>query len=199
MARRLRLSLPDFSGGEAAFITFNYDRSLEHFFYESLRNSFTEVPEDHIVQSLNQLRILHVYGQILPLKWQDAEVGVDYKPQQRNETLLQKAAANLRTIYEQKTSPELNEAQEFLSHAEQIFFLGFGYAPENMNVLNLPGVIPSPYCEVLGTVLDAENKEFEDIRIRFISGLKDDPLAGKNPGRLKFENMDCLKLLRNYL
>ena len=112
-----RPGLPDFTNGEFAFITFNYDRSLEHFFYESLRNSFTEVPEDHITQSISHLNILHVYGQVAPLKWQDTQAGVDYKPQEIDEPLLQKAAANIRTIYEQeeKASGELRKARKLLA------------------------------------------------------------------------------------
>lgn len=141
--------LPDFSDDKIAFITFNYDRSLEHFLYESLSNSFKEVPVAEIIQCLKKLKILHVYGQIVPLKWQDSEQGVDYKPQ-ITEPLLQKSVANIKTIYEQKESPELRDAQQLLTQAEQIFFLGFGYAPENMEVLGLPGII-SPQCLVYGT------------------------------------------------
>ena len=93
-------ALPDFSDDRFAFITFNYDRSLEYFLYEALRNSFTEVSEDDIIKSLKKLKILHVYGQIAPLKWQNPNDYVDYKPQlPLSESLLLSAANNIRTIY----------------------------------------------------------------------------------------------------
>jgi hypothetical protein len=214
-------ALPDFSGGEIAFITFNYDRSLEYFLYEGLFNLFTEVLDDKIVQYfkqqlkglpanlqvapenreilihqiLEQLKILHVYGQIVPLKWQCPE-GVNYAPQ-INEELLQKASQKIRTIYEEKQNPELMEAQNLLKQAKQIFFLGFGYAPENMEVLGLPGLIAQD-CWVYGTAFGANDKEVKRIRNRVIKGLRTDPPSIKCEFRIVIEPVDCLEILRNY-
>ena len=83
-----------------------------------------------------KLKILHVYGQVAPLKWQNQDDGVDYKPQ-IDESLLQRSAKNIRTIHEEKQNPALTEAQNLLKQAEQIFFLEFGYAEENMDCLKL--------------------------------------------------------------
>jgi hypothetical protein len=190
-------ALPDFSNGNLAFITFNYDRSLEHFLYESLRNSFTEVGEDNIVQSLGKLKILHVYGQIAPLKWQNPDDYVDYKPK-TDESLLQNAANNIRTIYEEKQNRELTEAQDLLKQSDEIFFLGFGFAEENMEVLGLPGVIPPGNCRVYGTAYGLETKEIDDIHNRIVKGLPGGDTE-HNSERTKIENVDCLKLLRNHL
>jgi len=186
--------LPDFSDGRVAFITFNYDRSLEQFLYESLCNSFTEVPESKIIQCLKNLKILHVYSQIAPLKWQDSEQGVDYRPG-ISEALLQKASANIKTIYERKESPEINEAIKLLSQAEQIFFLGFGFAPENMGVLRLPGVIPQVNCHVYGTALGLYETELK----RISSSIKERFPFQISEYCVTIEAMDCLDLLRNYL
>ena len=75
-----RNTLPEFSRNNVSFITFNYDRSLEHFLYESLRNSFTEVPDHEIKKEFVKIKIIHVYGQIAPLKWQDSTEGIGYSP-----------------------------------------------------------------------------------------------------------------------
>jgi hypothetical protein len=192
-----RDALPDFSNGNLSFITFNYDRSLEYFFYDSLRCLYYEVPEDRIIQTLKQLKILHVYGQIAPLKWQNPSDYVDYKPQ-INESILQNAANKIRTIYEEKENPELTEAKNLLRQADQIFFLGFGFAQENMEALGLPGLI-SEDCLILGTVLGLEPKEINDIRDQIVKGLKHGGMTDRNLNRVKLENVDCLKLLRNYL
>ena len=190
-------ALPDFSNGNLAFITFNYDRSLEHFLYESFRNSFTEVPESQVIQCLKKLKILHVYGQIAPLKWQDCNEGMDYRPQ-ISEALLGRVSSNIRTIYEEKQNPELMEAQNLPKQAKQIFFLGFGYAPENMDVLGLPGLIPQT-CWVYGTAFGANDKEVKRIRNRIIEGLRTDPPSVKVENRIVIESTDCLDLLRDYL
>lgn len=191
--------LPHFSNGNLAFITFNYDRSLEHFLYESLRNSFTEVSEDEIVESLKKLKILHVYGQIAPLKWQNPDGHIDYSSNSPfNESSLCSAASNIRTIYEEQQNPELIEAQNLLKQAEQIYFLGFSYAPENMKVLGLPEIIPSPVCSVTGSAFGLEDREIQVINDRIVQGLKTHEFYGRNAGRVRIAKMDCLDLLRNY-
>jgi hypothetical protein len=191
-------ALPDFSNGNLAFITFNYDRSLEQFLHESLSNLFTEVPEPEIVKCLKNLKILHVYGQVSPLKWQDPEQGVDYKPEIK-EPLLEKMTANIKTIYEQEESPELNEARNLLEQAELIFFLGFGYAPENMKILRLPRIIPPGNCWVYGTAFGLNTRQTERIRDGIIGGVRPDELGMKYANQIVIEAMDCLELLINYL
>jgi len=191
-------ALPDFSDGNLSFITFNYDRSLEHFFYEALRNSFTEVSEDNIVKSLQKLKILHVYGQIAPLKWQDSEHGVDYRPQ-IDEPLLSKSADNIKTIFEQKESAELDEARKLLGQADRVVFLGFSYAPENMEVLQLPKIISkATYC--YGTAFGLETREVQDIHGMIMQGLPPQSHLYINHRFIKIEkDMDSLSLLKNYL
>jgi hypothetical protein len=185
------VDLPDFSDGRVSFVTFNYDRSLEHFLYESLRNSFTEVQEAQVIQCLKNLKILHVYGQIAPLKCQDCNEGVDYRPE-ISEALLQKTAANIKTIYEQKESPDINEALRLLSQAGQIFFLGFGFAPENMGVLRLPGIIPQVNCHVYGTALGLYETELK----RISNSIKERFPWQISEYCVTIEAMDCLDLLR---
>ena len=191
-------ALPDFSDGKIVFITFNYDRSLEQFLYESLINLFTEFPEPEVSKCLKKLKILHVYGQIAPLKWQDSEHGIDYR-QQTSEVILQKTATNIKTIYEQKESPELNEARQLLSQAEQIFFLGFGYAEENLEILKLPDRTKRA-TSIYGTTFGLEIREKIDIRSRIKEWLPVEFTDQVTIGHMNStENMDCLKLLRNYL
>jgi hypothetical protein len=190
-------ALPNFSDGKLLFITFNYDRSLEQFFYEALRYSFTEVSEDKIIESLKQLKILHVYGQIAPLKWQNPSDYVDYKPQP-NELLLQRVSNNIRTIYEEKQNPELTESQNLLKQADEIFFLGFGYAQENTEVLGLPKLIP-PKCQVYGTAFNMIDEEINRLRAKLHGGRTRDEHTYLAPTDTRIDALDCLMLLRKYL
>jgi len=183
--------LPDLTGDQLAFITFNYDRSLEQFFYESLRSSFTEVPEDRIVESLRNLKIIHIYGQLMPLKWQNPQTGVDYRPQQIDESLLQNAAANIRTIYEQEAGPDVEEARRVLSEASQILILGFGYARENMAILDLPTTISSD-CQVYGTAYGLIGEE----RQRAHASLHNPRKIPQERTVMESGDVDCLMLLR---
>ena len=45
-----------FGENRVSFITFNYDRSLEHFLYESLVNSFNQIPPEKIKEQLIKLK-----------------------------------------------------------------------------------------------------------------------------------------------
>lgn len=190
--------LPDFSKGNISFITFNYDRSLEQLFYISLRNTFSEVSEEEIIQTLKQLKILHVYGQIAPLKWQNLDDYVDYK-QQINESILLNASQNIKTIFEEKENPELTEAKNLIKQAEKIFFLGFGYTPENLEILKIQDRTKRE-TSIYGTAFGLESKEKNDIRARIKEWLPAEYLDQIEIGYLKTsDNMDCLKLLKNYL
>jgi hypothetical protein len=191
-------SLPDFSSGNLAFITFNYDRSLEYYFYERLRNSYTGVTESDIAKCLGNFKILHVYGRVAPLKWQDPKYGVEYRLE-INESLLQNSSSNIRTIYEEKENPELIEAQNLLKQAERIFFLGFRYAKENMEVLGLPAIISPLKCWVFGTAFGMYEIEINRIRNQFIKGVQFEKLDSSKEKRILIKNADCLDLLRNYL
>jgi hypothetical protein len=183
-----------FSENNISFITFNYDRSLEHFFYESLCNSF-EVPKQVITTILKQLKIIHVYGTIAPLDWQDGKNGIKYGTQ-ISENILKITSQNLRTMREEKQNPELDVAKKLIAEAKKVFFLGFGYADENMRVLGLPGII-SFNNTVYGTALGFETNDLNGIydKIRcVIKGIIRETISTKIE-----KDMDCLKLLRNYL
>ncbi len=192
-------TLPDLTDRGISFITFNYDRSLEHFLFDSLKHTFTEIPPYKVAAALKGLRIIHVYGRVAPLEWEDREKGIAYRPQ-INDRLLIRTANNIRTIYEEKENPELQQAQGLLRRAEQIFFLGFGYAPENMEVLGLPEIIPPGNCRFYGTALGLNETEIKRIKDKIRKGLKPDSVGFTNPERVEgIEPVDCLDLLRNHL
>jgi hypothetical protein len=180
-----------------AFITFNYDRSLEHFLYEGVRYSFTNLPVHRLFPLLKRITITHVYGQIAPLEWQNPAHYVDYAPQ-ISEALLQKAANSIKTIYEEEESPELAGAHKLIMSAERIFFLGFGYASENMKVLKLPEMIP-PGCQVYGTAFGMMDKEIREILDTVRTGRQADSNGYKERYDTLIEPFDCLMLLRKYL
>jgi len=190
--------LSAFSKNKVSFITFNYDRSLEHYLYESLRNSFTNVPPSKIAQEIESLEVIHVYGKVAPLDWQDGRNGVPYSTH-FTERLISTISGNIMTIYERQENSDFEDIQLTLNEAERIYVLGFGYAPENIEIIKFPELI-SCSCDIYGTACGFVDKEINDIRNRIIQGLQSDPECGsKFPDRVELKNMDCLKLLRNYL
>ncbi len=185
------------ANSKVSFITFNYDRSLEQFLYESFQNSFTNVPSHDIVAIINDIEIIHMYGCIAPLDWQDGEKGIAYKPS-ITESLLNSYSSNIKTIYEQDNDSELEDVEELLTDADQIFYLGFGYAEENMDILKVPETINSS-VPIYGTAFGLSKKEILDIREKIARRLKSIPPIGKNATRVQIEDRDCLGLLKEYL
>lgn len=185
------------ANSKVSFITFNYDRSLEQFLYESFRNSFINIPSHEIVAIMNDIEIIHMYGCIAPLDWQDREKGVSYKPP-ITESLLNSYSSNIKAIYEQSNNSELEDVEELLTDAEQIFYLGFGYAEENMDILKVPETVNSS-VPIYGTAFGLSKKEIHDIRDKIARRLKSIPPIGKNTTRVQIEDRDCLGLLKEYL
>ena len=167
------------SENNVSFITFNYDRSLEHFFYESLKYSFNGIKEAIILEQLSKLRIIHIFGQIDNLDWQTPQKHIKYGNVKGLTTL----SPNVRIIYDENKNPEIEECHKLLNNAERIFFLGFGYAKENLELLNIPKSLQTN--NIFGTALNLTEREIGMI-------------ANVIPNARLFDE-DCLTLLRKCL
>lgn len=176
-----------------SFITFNYDCSLEHFLFESLFNHFNDVGKAEIDEQLKKLKIIHVFGQVTGLDWQDTKSCFGYT-RKITWDRIEQLKDNLEIMYERNDNPELKEAKKLIKEAERIFCLGFGFAPENVDILKLSESMNSS-CSLYGTALDLENGQIELIKDRICKGFRNED----NRDRIRIENMDCLRLLKKYL
>jgi len=120
-----------------AFITFNYDRSLEQALYEHTRAFFRRSPQEECVKALASIPIIHVHGQLGRLPWQmDSESldGIpvrDYSPSLGLEDFLAGSPIKI-TEETEPASREYEIAHHLLLKAKQIHFLGFGFHPANL-------------------------------------------------------------------
>lgn len=174
-----------------SFITFNYDRSLEHFFYTRLLSTFGKRPVETFSSALHDKKypfhIEHVYGKI---------DGYDHKNQLRygekvTYSKVTKCMQNINTIYEMQKNKD-SVLADLLLDADRIFFLGFGFAPENLTALNLPAQLTGKR-NVFGTTLGFTKKE----RTELFESLRHG--AGLGSSDLMLEDMDAYWLLREYL
>jgi len=173
-----------------SFVTFNYDRSLEHFLFTSLNNSFNAISYEEITKQMNAIKIVHVFRPIAPLEWQDRQRGIEYK-RPINSIFVEALAQHLKIIYDESESPELKEAQGLIQEADRIFFLGFGYAPENVSILKLSEILNKQ--RIYGTALGLTNRERVEIESRLRS------MTNGAKGSVVIADTDCLMLLRTYL
>jgi len=175
-----------FSENHIDFITFNYDRSLEYFLFESLENAFYGISSKDVIEQLIKRKLIHVYGQIAPLDWQ----GLGNLPYGKDPGKVWpgRFVENLKIIYEAKDTAEVKEAHKLIDKAKRIFFLGFGYSKENLEILRIPEILVGNQM-IYGTALGLTEKERGDVESVFT----------KVSIRHFHTGLDCLGLLRQYL
>ncbi|MCH7497208.1 MAG: hypothetical protein IH971_05085 [Candidatus Marinimicrobia bacterium] len=179
-----------FHDNDVTFITFNYDRSLEQLTYNYLSSSFSELPDEAIVNAIEGLRILHVNGVLAPLPWQKKD-GIKQEYRKALKTVdIHSHVQNIQIIYDQQSNDTKIEIDAKLRAAKRIFFLGFGYADENMKLLGFPEIL-EPNQQIHGTTKGFVSHEVDHIiNLYFVAEKK--RLATPH-----LTNQNCLELLRN--
>lgn len=133
-----------------AFVVFNYDRCLEHFLVNALMNYFN-VSDRVAINAVNHLTIIHPYGQVGHLKWQrDAENRV-VSSFGNAEGKIVEIADQILTFTESANEGVIGEVRNLIMGAETLVFMGFGYLPQNMELLSVPEI--SEVRRVFATML----------------------------------------------
>jgi hypothetical protein len=119
---------------DVIFITFNYDRCIEHFFYNAVKDYFHTTPEETI-DCLSVMEVHHVYGAIAPLDWQ-TDIGAIAFGQMPSIAGLTSAAQRIRLFTEKFDQKEsLERLRAALKKAQNIVFLGFSFQEQNIELL----------------------------------------------------------------
>jgi len=114
-----------------SFITFNYDRCIETFAFEWLKQTFG-LNEQRAADIASKLEVLHVYGSIGSLPWKGGEVPFGFS----EGTDFSKLAQGIRTFTESVDSKTSDQIRSRIVGAETVAFLGFGWLPQNLNILD---------------------------------------------------------------
>ena len=131
-------SVKDIPLNAVKIVTFNYDRSLEYFLFEAMRNTFPQVTDDEALEVINSLNILHVYGSLGNFAaGPKADARTYYNPV--DPTTLHIAAGGIRVIPEARDNdPIFARAQENVIWSQRICLLGFGFDLLNLARLDIP-------------------------------------------------------------
>ncbi|KAB0679231.1 hypothetical protein [Aureimonas leprariae] len=121
-----------------SFITFNYDRCIEHYVAEALRNYFL-IHQEQAYELASKMRIFHPYGQVGRLPWPRNADGIPFGVDLHPPHLLN-LATQIRTFTERIEDHAMLEAmKDTLAEAELVVCIGFAYAPMNLDLLSLMG------------------------------------------------------------
>lgn len=121
-----------FTENRLSIVTFNYDRSLEHYLFRVLETR--RGSEQSAVEALNSLDIIHVHGMLGELT-PPADDGRPYSPD-LEPGAIRTAAEQIIVVGEAAGETEAFEhARGKLREAERIVFLGFGFHFESVRRL----------------------------------------------------------------
>jgi len=143
----------EFAKNMLSIITYNYDRSVEHFFMTSLQNTYGRNVDD-CLPLVNAIPIIHLHGSLGPLPWQvkagEPNRPYDYQISREN---FEVSRTHIKIIHEDVhdgRDADFARAKQFLTDAQQIFFLGFGYNRINLERLGV-GNLDKTVQTILGT------------------------------------------------
>jgi hypothetical protein len=120
-------------GNDVIFVTFNYDRTLEHFLAVRLENTYGITPET-AVGFVQQMQIIHVYGSLGPYQLSL----LNRNPGALDAGIVSEAASTIRLMYEDRAEESaVGSAREAISSAKTVCFLGFGFDADNIARLQL--------------------------------------------------------------
>jgi len=155
LRNQMGTSLEEFRSSQLSVVTFNYDRSLEHFLFLALKHSYG-LSDEECAKQLKAVPIVHVYGTLGGCPHVD-EGGRPYEPTVTPDVVKQCTSA-IKIVHEGTTDdPELATAHDLLMRAEVICFLGFGYHPVNVERLKFD-ILPSNKT-VLGSAYGITGEE----------------------------------------
>jgi hypothetical protein len=121
-------------------VTFNYDRSLEYFLFQAIKNTYN-TSDDAAQETLGALAIQHVYGLVGKFDHAGIRGGREYGPISRPEGL-GTAAAEIRTIPETRADDQLfQKLRKWFEWAEEVCFLGFAFDEQNVQRLDFASVL----------------------------------------------------------
>jgi hypothetical protein len=170
----LNSTFEEFGSNQVSFVTFNYDRSVENFFFRALSKSYN-APENDVKALMTKIPIVHLHGRLGFLPWQDEGESRPYNHQVTNEAL-QIAAKNIKIIHEDITEGRDKDfalAKKLLSEADQIILMGFGYNSTNverLGIRDLPDHKMIGTCVALGAKGQAAAKEITGGKVQLIGG-----------------------------
>ena len=155
----------DFSKNKVSFLTFNYDRSFDHYLFTSIKHSYDDLSDEKCAEIVRTIPIIHLHGQIGTLPWQNEHSeGRPYQSKRNEIDLLIKnskligekkidglpltearyfvnkqISGQIKIIHENEldNDPAFKDAHRLLKDAERVYFLGFGYNDENLRRLKI--------------------------------------------------------------
>ena len=132
-----------YSANQLSIITFNYDRSFEQYLRTVLTASHPEFRDqcNGFNAALSQFDVIHIFGSLGSLETKSSTYlpyGLQGAP---NSVTIEQAAARIKLYHEAQFDDDTsNRIRLRITEAETICFLGFGFHPINIRLLEFCGL-----------------------------------------------------------
>lgn len=174
-----------------AFITFNYDRCIEHYLIEALKNYYG-MGDREAATLMQRLKIIHIYGAIAPLPWQVPRQAHPFGERLYGPALVE-AARRIRIFTEQIQDEEfIGDIRVELQRAHRIVFLGYSFQQQNMQLLAVHD--QTEVREVFGTTFGLSGSRSAAIRVELLNAFRS---KGTKP-TVTLMNSTCTELFREH-
>jgi len=178
-----------------AFVIFNYDRCFEHYLFYALQQSYAMSSMDTAAK-MKFLEIIHPYGRVGSLPWQNESNPVEFGAKPNAHKLLD-LTSQIKTFTEgtDRKSADYARIIQIVSEAKRLVFLGFAYLPLNLDLL-IPDRVTrreSPTASVFGSAYGMSQSDTDMVSLELRHKL--DLL----PGNVMLNNgLNCATLLSEY-
>ena len=176
------------------FVVFNYDRCIEHFFCNGIQNYYN-VNEATAVKALANLNVIHPYGSVGALPWQQPSDSMEFGAEPMASDLV-RLFGGIRTFTE-STKPDSEVTEQIhmrLAEARLVLFLGFAYHSLNLKLLRLePRGEWGPFADCYGTAVGLSTPDTSVLsqELASLSGLCLDRIVLRN-------DLKCADLFSEY-
>jgi hypothetical protein len=174
MIIRLNTAFDDFGKNRLSFVTFNYDRTVEHFLFSSLKHGYGKTDEE-CAAVLDNIPVIHLHGRLGYLPWQSRSESRAFHTD-IDQQGLKAAIDNIKIIHEPITDGrdvDFKSAKAKLAEAEQVVVMGFGYNATNVERLGLADLQEGKAigtCEGLGSRGEDAARRACNGKVRLLGG-----------------------------
>jgi hypothetical protein len=183
-------TVDEFRSNKLSVVTFNFDRSFERALFRTLKREHELSPE-RAADACAAIRVVHIHGELGAPAWlqPSAPAARDYRPRppeadswprlaQPDSAIhpedIRSCVRSIRLFDDECAEDTLEDANELLSRAERVAFLGFGFHPENVRKLacNNWDWWPKLANDRQGTAFRLLDGEIAGAKSRFPKGLQ---------------------------
>lgn len=177
-----------------SFITFNYDRCIEHYIYNWIRRYY-RLESEEAARIVGKMKIIHPYGVLGNLPWfkySEKFISIEFGCDVTCGNLIS-IASYLKTFTEWEDDKILNSSiKKLVSEAQRIVFLGFSFGKINMDIVSIDN--PKFYKSIIASSLGISAPN--EISIRELIAKAILPTGG---GKfIEFYGSSCNELMKDY-